>query len=96
MKVEIVGQGQDSYDRSALVLRRAVDVAVGPQSSELVNARPFVKRQSRSVQHRRITSPHYQLEGKYSLESTDLRESEIRAPPQPLPYLMPIPQHAFL
>jgi len=30
------------------------------------------------------------LEGKYSLESTDLRESEIRAPPQPLPYLMPI------
>jgi len=31
------------------------------------------------------------LERKYSLESTDPRESEIRAPPQPLPYLMPIP-----
>jgi len=31
------------------------------------------------------------LEGKYSLESTDPRESEIRALPQPLPYLMPIP-----
>jgi len=31
-----------------------------------------------------------QLEGKYSLESTDPRESEIRAPSQPLPYLMPI------
>ena len=30
------------------------------------------------------------LEGKYSLESTDPRESEIRAPPQPLPYLMPL------
>ena len=27
-----------------------------------------------------------ELEGKYSLESTDPRESEIRAPPQPLPY----------
>jgi len=64
LKVEIVGQGQDSYGRSAVVLRRAVDVAVGPQSSELVNARPFVKRQSWSVQHRRITSPHYQLENK--------------------------------
>jgi len=38
-----------------------------------------------------------QLEGKYFLESTDPRENEIRAPPQPLPYLMPIPpQHAFL
>jgi len=36
------------------------------------------------------------LEGKYSLESTDPRESEIRAPHQPLPYLIPIPpQHAF-
>ena len=34
---------------------------------------------------------NYQLEGKYSLESTDPHESEIRAPPQPLPYLMPIP-----
>jgi len=33
---------------------------------------------------------HYKLEGKYSLESTDPRESEIHAPPQPLPYLMPI------
>jgi len=33
----------------------------------------------------------WQLEGKYSLESTDPRESEIRTPPQPLPYLMPIP-----
>jgi len=32
----------------------------------------------------------YELEGKYSLESTDPRESEIRAPPRPLPYLMPI------
>jgi len=28
---------------------------------------------------------HNKLEGKYSLESTDPRESEIRAPPQPLP-----------
>ena len=36
------------------------------------------------------------LERKYSLESTDPRESEIRAPPQPLPYLMPIPPNAFL
>ena len=27
----------------------------------------------------------------YSLESTDPHESEIRAPPQPLQYLMPIP-----
>ena len=36
-----------------------------------------------------------QLEGKYSLESTDPRESEIRAPPQPLPYLMPIPPTRF-
>jgi len=35
------------------------------------------------------------LEGKYSLESTDPRESEIRAPPQPLPYLMPIPPTRF-
>jgi len=33
---------------------------------------------------------HKELEGKYSLESTDPREREIRAPPQPLPYLMPI------
>jgi len=39
---------------------------------------------------------HLKLEGKYSLESIDPRESEIRAPLQPLPYLMPIPQHAFL
>jgi len=37
-----------------------------------------------------------ELEGKYSLESTDPRESEIRAPPQPLPYLMPIPETRFL
>ena len=36
-----------------------------------------------------------QLEGKYSLESTDPRESEIRAPPLPLPYLMPIPPTRF-
>jgi len=35
------------------------------------------------------------LEGKYSLESTDPRESEIRAPPQPLPYLMPISPNTF-
>ena len=35
------------------------------------------------------------LEGKYSLESTDPRESEIRAPPQPLPYLMPIPPNTL-
>jgi len=31
------------------------------------------------------------LQGKYSLES----ESEIRAPPQPLPYLMPIPSNTL-
>ena len=36
-----------------------------------------------------------QLEGKYSLESTDPRESEIRAPPHPLSYLMPIPPTRF-
>jgi len=36
-----------------------------------------------------------QLEGKYYLESTDPRESEIRAPPQPLPYLMPIPPNTL-
>ena len=35
------------------------------------------------------------LEGKYSLESTDPRESEIRTPPQPLPYLMPIPPNTL-
>jgi len=35
------------------------------------------------------------LEGKYSLESTDPRESEIRVPPQPPPYLMPIPPTLF-
>ena len=37
------------------------------------------------------------LEGKYSLESrpTDPRESEIRAPPQPLLYLMPIPPNTL-
>ena len=35
------------------------------------------------------------LEGKYSLESTDPRESKIRAPPQPLPYLMPIPPNTL-
>jgi len=39
--------------------------------------------------------PFIRLEGKYSLESTDPRESEIRAPPQPLPYLMPIPPTRF-
>jgi len=33
----------------------------------------------------------HKLEGKYSLDSTDPHQSEIRAPPQPLPYLMPIP-----
>ena len=32
--------------------------------------------------HRKL---HKKLEGKYSLESIDPRESEIRAPPQPLP-----------
>jgi len=36
------------------------------------------------------TQLNRELEGIYSLESTDPRESEIRAPPQPLPYLMPI------
>ena len=36
-----------------------------------------------------------ELEGKYSLQSTDPRESEIRAPPQPLPYLMPVPPTRF-
>ena len=36
-----------------------------------------------------------QLEGKYSVESTDPRESEIRALPQPLPYLMPIPPNTL-
>ena len=35
------------------------------------------------------------IEGKYSVESTDPREIEIRAPPQPLPYLMPIPPTRF-
>jgi len=35
------------------------------------------------------------LEGKYSLESTDPRESEICALPQPLPYLMPIPPNTL-
>ena len=30
-------------------------------------------------------TPVNKVEGKYSLESTDPRESEIRAPPQPLP-----------
>jgi len=38
---------------------------------------------------------HLKLEGKYSLESIDPRESEIRAPLQPLPYLMPIPPTRF-
>jgi len=38
---------------------------------------------------------HGKLEGKYTLESTDPRESEIRAPPQPLPYLMPIPPNTL-
>jgi len=36
------------------------------------------------------------LEGKYSLESTDAGKSEIPAPPQPLPYLMPISPTRFL
>jgi len=36
-----------------------------------------------------------ELEEKYSLESTDPRESEIRALPQPLPYLMPIPSNTL-
>jgi len=35
------------------------------------------------------------LEGKYSLESKEPHESEIRAPPQPLPYLMPTPPTRF-
>jgi len=39
--------------------------------------------------------PFIRLEGKYSLESTDPRESKIRAPPQPLPYLMPIPPNTL-
>jgi len=43
------------------------------------------------VNVRCILNTRCKLEGKYSLESTDPRESEIRAPPQPLPYLMPIP-----
>ena len=38
---------------------------------------------------------HCKLEGKYSLESTDPCESEIHAPPQPLPYLMPIPPNTL-
>jgi len=37
-----------------------------------------------------VTVCDEKLEGKYSLESTDPREDEIRAPLQPLPYLMPI------
>ena len=41
------------------------------------------------------TADSFKLEGKYSLESTDPRESEIRAPPQPPPYLMPIPPTCF-
>jgi len=41
------------------------------------------------------TGNMHKLEGKYSLESTYPRESEIRAPPQPLPYLMPIPPTRF-
>ena len=39
---------------------------------------------------REIYSSQSKLDGKYSLESTDPRKSEIRAPPQPLSYLMPI------
>jgi len=35
------------------------------------------------------------LEGKYFLESIDPRESEIRTPPQPVPYLMPIPPNTL-
>jgi len=46
--------------------------------------------------NRGITAENMEkLEGKYSLESTDPRESEIRAPPQPLPYLMPIPTNTL-
>jgi len=47
---------------------------------------------SRAVQSPALRSNKEQtkLEKKYSLESTDPRESEIRAPPQPIPYLMPI------
>ena len=41
------------------------------------------------------TKYKYKLEGTYSLESTDPRESEIRAPPEPLPYLMPIPPYTL-
>jgi len=40
--------------------------------------------------YRRRYDSKIELEGKYSFESTDPRESEIRAPPQPLPYLTPI------
>jgi len=42
-----------------------------------------------------VAANNSKLEGKYSLESTDPSESEIRAPPQPLPYLMPIPPTRF-
>jgi len=38
---------------------------------------------------------YIKLEGKYSLESTEPCESEIRAPPQPLTYLMSIPPTRF-
>ena len=50
-------------------------------------------RSSTETAKRRITKTN--LEGKYSLESTDPRKSEIRTPPQPLPYLMPIPPTRF-
>jgi len=49
---------------------------------------------TQSVDHRDKQS-HAELEGKYSLESTDTRESEIRASPQPLPYFMPIPPNTL-
>ena len=39
--------------------------------------------------------PTHKLEGKYAVESTDPRKSEIRAPRQPLPYLMPIPPNTL-
>jgi len=45
--------------------------------------------------YRRRYDSKIELEGKYSFESTDPRESEIRAPPQPLPYLTPIPPNTL-
>jgi len=64
----------------------------------LVN-RDCLQLYSRVFKHERhfitVSCYHVQLEGKYSLESTDPRESEIRAPPQPIPYLMPIPPNTL-